>query len=233
MTDHGAALREAFMKEIEMADPVPPTVAAVMGRIKEKRRRRWVFGGAVAALLLTGGAGTVIASSMVDENGESSAIISVDPGHAVPSGASGVVLTEGTTKGRVWQVRSFIDERGYLCHRELDPVTKADGMGACGSFSIGPDNKVTVDRINWSGSSLPNGDGTWTYEVNGNTSNEVDHVELSWKGAAGPVVMTATQLSPEIRVFHAKITAQAGSPKFSIKPFDASGKPFGSIDPPK
>lgn len=221
------------MREIEQADPTPPTVAAVMGRIQAKRRRRWVFSGSVALALFVGGGGTVIASSVLDENGESSSIIAVDAGHVVPSGEPNVVLTEGTTKGQVWQVRSFIDARGFLCHKDVDPATGQVGGGACSGPAIGPDGKARVDRINWSGSSNPNGDGTWTYEVNGNTSNEVDHVELTWEGGAGPVTMTATQLSADIRVFHVKITAQAGRPKFSITPFDAAGRPFGSIDPPE
>ncbi|OPC79617.1 hypothetical protein B4N89_00445 [Embleya scabrispora] len=230
-----AALKEIFMKEIQETEMTPPSVEEVVRGAGSKRRRRFTLGvSATAFVLAVAGGGTVIASSVLDEDGESSAIIAVDAGRPVPGAEPGVVIIEGVTRGQVWRTRTEVHPDGKVCHLDLDPVTNAPGAGAC----AGPpmrDGVVVPDvlKVNWSGISTDNHDGTWSYEVMGTTAADVARVRLTWKGAREPVMLTAAPMTKDKNAFSAMITAEAGSPKFELVPLDANGLPFGSIDPPE
>lgn len=230
-----AALKEIFMTEIQETEMIPPSVEEVVRGARSKRRRRLTLGvSATAFLVAVGGGGTVIASSVLDEDGESSEIIAVDAGRPVAGSEPGVVVIEGVTRGHVWRVRSYVQPDGWLCHYNVDPVTNAPQTGSC----AGPptrDGVVVPDvlKVNWSGSSIDNHDGTWTYQVRGTTAADVARLRLTWKGAKEPVMLTAAPLTKDKNTFVAMITAEAGSPKFELVPLDANGLPFGSIDPPE
>ncbi|WP_406278671.1 hypothetical protein [Embleya sp. NBC_00896] len=213
------------MAEIETAELRVPGAEEVIRAGKARgKRRRLLLASAVSACVLAGGGGTVIASSIVDENGESSAIISVDPGTTLPSTEPGSVVTEGTTRGQVWRIRSYLRADGMFCQREIEP-TGVEGGGACYQRNPG-------ERMNWSGSTEPNPDGTWSYQLNGTTSTAVDHLRITWDGAQAPVVVRSAPMTADIRVFHARVTAEGGSPKFTVTGYDAADRQLPSIDPP-
>ncbi|WP_424638473.1 hypothetical protein [Embleya sp. AB8] len=223
------------MTEFEETTMTPPSVDEVVRGARSKRRRRLTLGTfGTVFLVAVGGGGTVIASSVLDEHGESSAIIAVDAGRPVPSAEPGVVVIEGVTRGKVWRTRSFVRPDGWVCSFDADPVTNAQQGGGCASPPT-RDGVVVPDvmKVNWTGSSTNNHDGTWSYEVRGTTSPEVAQLRVTWKGAKEPVMLTAAPMTKDKNAFTVVITADAGSPNFALVPLDSNGAPFGSIDPPK
>ncbi|MYW03197.1 hypothetical protein [Streptomyces sp. SID3343] len=223
------------MTEIEATELTPPSVEGVLRGARSRRRRRLTLGMVGTVFLVAlGGGGTVIASSLLAEERESSAILSVDVGRPVAGTGPGVVVTEGVTRGQIWRTRTTAGSDGGLCAFDVNPVTDEAGGGSCGG-PVTVNGVVVPDviKVSWGGSASDNHDGSWSYQVLGTTTPDVARVRLTWDGVKEPIMLTAVPLNKDRNVFTLMIVAEGGPPKFDLVGLDANGQRFPSIDPPE
>ncbi|MET7298249.1 hypothetical protein [Embleya sp. NPDC005575] len=228
MADDGTALREAFMAEIEAAGLTAPTADAAIERARKRRWRGATVASVLAGALALGGGGAVIADSLLDEEGNSTDIVQVTAGTR-PPGASPDIIGEGMVNGRPWKYRAWSDGPERTCFRNVEkgdsPPTEP------GECSLVPGRTAAAkaaekDRFR-GGGSLGKVEGSkdlyaafFTAEVSPN----IDHLEVTWKGAAKPVIINPVQIDPTTRVYALVVVARSAVPAYTLKAYDAEGR---------
>ncbi|MGW9208375.1 hypothetical protein ACWGR4_15480 [Embleya sp. NPDC055664] len=232
MADDGTALREAFMAEIEAARLTPPTADAA---IRGSRRRRWrgfTFGAVTVTALVLGGGGAVIAGGVLDAEGRSNDIVSVDQGTR-PPGATPDIVGTGVVAGKTWTYRAWAEGPERTCFEE---VRKQFDSGFGKACDVRP-GRTARDKANdrnrfGGGGSFGRLDGEknlYVAAIQAEVSPDVAYLEVTWQGHKDPVVIHPVRVDPETRVYVLVVTARKAAPAYKLKAYDAAGKEVKNI----
>ncbi|MFI1583189.1 hypothetical protein [Embleya sp. NPDC020630] len=220
------------MAEIEAARLTPPTADAA---IRDSRKRRWrgfTFGVATVTALVLGGGGAVIAGGVLDEDGNSNDIVSVDAGTR-PPGASPDIVGTGVVAGRSWTYRAWTEGPERTCFEEVEKHFVGDFGAAC---NVRP-GRTAKDKANdhnrfGGGGSLGPVEGEkdlYAAAFQAEVSPDVAYLEVTWRGHKDPVVIHPVQIDPETRVYVLVVTARKAAPAYELKAYDAAGKEIENI----
>ncbi|WP_406297697.1 hypothetical protein OG948_19085 [Embleya sp. NBC_00888] len=233
MADDGTALREAFMAEIRATELTPPTAEAAIERAGRRRGRRvFTLGATLATALVVGGGGAVIAGGVLDEDGRSTDIVSVDGGTR-PAGAGPDIVGAGVVAGKPWKYRAWTEGPERTCFEQVEQGV-FDATGTVCDVRPGrtAQDKAT-DRNRFGGGGRF---GRVTGETNlyaavfqAEVSPDVDHLEVTWRGHREPVVIRPVQIDPTTRVYVLVVTARTSDPAYDLKAYDAAGKEVKNI----
>ncbi|MGW1989919.1 hypothetical protein [Embleya sp. NPDC001921] len=216
------------MAEIRATELTPPTAQAAIERAGRRRGRRgFTVGAAVATALVVGGGGAVIAEGVLDEDGRSTDIVSVDGGTR-PPGAGPDIVGAGVVAGKPWRFRAWTEGPERTCFEELERQVFSEMPKMCDSRPGRTAQDKAADRNRFGGGGTT---GPVTGEANlyaavfqAEVSPDVDHLEVTWRGHREPVVIRPVQIDPTTRVYVLVVTARTSDPAYELKAYDAAGK---------
>ncbi|GCD98426.1 hypothetical protein [Embleya hyalina] len=226
MADDGTALREAFMAEIEAARLTPPTADAA---IRGSRKRRWrglTFGAATVTALVSAGGGAVIAGGVLDENGNSTDIVSVDAGTR-PPGAGPDIVGAGVVAGKPWKFRAWTEGPERICFEDVERQVFGFSK-ACDTIPGRTARDKANDRNRFGGGGglgpVEGEKDLYAAAFQAEVSPDVAYLKVTWKGAKEPLVIHPVQIDPDTRAYVLVVTARGANPAYTLKAYDAAGR---------
>ncbi|MFE2869949.1 hypothetical protein [Embleya sp. NPDC059259] len=228
MADDGTALREAFMAEIRATELTAPTAQAAIERAGRRRRwRGYTFGVTLATALAVGGGGAVIAGGVLDEEGRSTDIVSVDGGTRPPDAGPDIVGA-GVAAGKPWKFRAWTEGPERTCFEDVERRL-VDGIGPlCQTTPGRTEEAKAADRNRFGGGGttgrIPGRADLYAAVFQAEVSPDVDHLEVTWQGHKEPVVIRPVRIAPTTRVYVLVVTSRKSDPAYDLKAFDAAGK---------
>ncbi|MYS79876.1 hypothetical protein [Embleya scabrispora] len=216
------------MAEIRATELTPPTAQAAIERAG--RRRRWrgfTVGATLATALVVGGGGAVIAGGVLDEDGRSTDIVSVDGGTRPPDAGPDIVGA-GVVAGKPWKFRAWTEGPERTCFEDVERQAFSETMTACNTLPGRSEQDKAADRNRFGGGGssgpVPGQKDLYAAVIQAEVSPDVDHLEVTWQGHREPVVIRPVQIDPTTRVYVLVVTAHKADPVYDLKAYDAAGK---------
>ncbi|MDI2127848.1 hypothetical protein [Yinghuangia seranimata] len=210
----------AELREVVAGEP-EPTVARSTTASGFRTWQPWRKVAALTAgLVVVGGGATVVASSVLSENGMSNDIRAVDVG--VPGEPGSGIIAKGSLDGAPWLVRAAVESPVRICYTEERGLIREAGTSC---ETVTPQMAGDPGYWGWGGIQGMTEGATDGYAWGtGRAGAAVDHLEISWPGAKAPVVVRPVEVAPGVRAFTFLVKAHNGGPNVKVRGFDAQGR---------
>ncbi|WP_406284388.1 hypothetical protein [Embleya sp. NBC_00896] len=220
------------MAEIQATELTPPSAEVAIERSRKRRWRGFTVGATLATALVVGGGGAVIAGGVLDEDGRSTDIVSVDGGTR-PPGAGPDIVAAGVVAGKPWKFRAWTEGSERTCFEEVEKQVFTETLKMCGSTPGRTEQDKAADRNRFGGGGttgpVVGEDDLFAAVYQAEVSPDVDHLEVTWKGHKDPVVIRPVQIAPTTRVYVLVVTSRKADPAYDLKAYDAAGKELKNI----